>query len=314
MNRSDIKKTPGRLVFNSVSLFSKLNTFIEAKLVNETFAVGTDGQGELDQRDKEAHYEISITPDGRLNTTIAAMLWPYGNPTIGTGIFNDTDKPLAVHGQDGTLETYTAAALSEMPQVKFSSIETLVGAAKFLALRGNNKDWAEANSLVTQADTGGSMADAGFTPSGIITQGYTATWTGISGFADFDTLDGFNFETRVTFSDDMTDRAGLLNKRIKTVEARVRCSPMGPTRQQLLTNAKLQGTGAGRGRSKQSGSADLTITGDDDVDYLVLKNAALTEHVQRWGSEQIRNGDVAWVATRSFSSGVPGALFTIPLT
>jgi hypothetical protein len=282
--------------------------------VSEMFAVGTDAAGELDQRQKEAHYRINITLDGRITSTLAAILWPYGNPTIGSGIFTDTDFPLVVHGSDASIETFTAAALETMPPLKFSSVESAVGQATFLALRGNNMDWNDANSLVTQADSGGSVTDSGFAPSGIITQPYLATWGAISGFADVDTLDGFNVEFNVQFSDDATDRQGLINRRLKSVSARVRCTPIGPTRQQLLTNLKIQGSGAGRGVTRQTAGADLSITGDDGTDYFVLKQAILTDHVQRWGSEQIRNGDVAWVCTRSFSSGTPGALFTIPLT
>lgn len=312
MNRSDIKKTPGRLVFKSSSFLAKLNTAIEARLVSEMFAVGTDTFGELDQRQREAYFRILITPDGRLTSTLAAILWPYGNPTIGNGIFTDTDFPAVIHGSDASLDTFISAALEEMPPIKFSSIETAIGQATLLALRGNNMDWDDANSLLTQAASGGSTTDTGFAPSGIITQPYLATWGAITGFADFDTMDGFNVEFNVQFSDDVTDRQGLINRRLKSVSARVRCNPIGPTREQILSNMTLQGTGAGRGKTRQAAGADLTITGDDGVDYFVLKQAILTDQVQRWGSEQLRVGDVAWVCTRSFNVGVPGALFTMP--
>lgn len=311
MNRSDIKKTPGRLVFKGSSFLAKLNTAIQARLVSEMFAVGTDAHGELDQRQKEAYHRIIITPDGRLNSTLAAILWPYGNPTIGSGIFTDTDYPAVIHGSDASLETFVSAALEEMPALKFSSVDTIIGAATFLALRGNNMDWDDANSLVTQADSGGSTTDSGFAPSGIVTQPYLATWGAKTGFADMDTLDGFNVEFQVQFDDDVTDRHGLINRRLKSVSARVRCSPFGPTRQQILTNLAIQGSGAGRGRTRQSGGADLTITGDDGTDYFTLKQAILTDQVQQWGSAVVRNTDVAWVSTRSFTSGVPGALFEI---
>jgi hypothetical protein len=312
MNRSDIKKTPGRLVFDSVSLYSKLNTAIEAQLVSELFAVGTDLHGELDQRQREAYYRVRITPDGRFTSTIAAMLWPYGNPTMGTGIFTNTDKPLVVHGSDASLETFGAAALEEMPAMKFSSIETIVGPATFLCLRKNNVPWSTANSLLTQADVGGTLADAGFTGPGLIeTQPYLASWGAKTGFGDMDTLDGFNVEFQVAFSDDTTDATGLINRRLKTVTARVRCNPIGPTRQQIFDAMELQGSGAGRGVSRQANAADLDIADESGTVYFSLKNAILTDKVQRWGSEQLRVGDVAWIATRSFIGGEPTQLFEI---
>jgi hypothetical protein len=230
---------------------------------------------------------------------------------MGAPLFTNTDKPLVVHGSDTSLETFGAAALEEMPALKFSSIESLVGQATFLCLRKNNVDWDAANSLVTQADVGGTLADGGFAPSGIITQPYTAAWGAKAGFTDLDTIDGFNVEFQISFSDDMTDRQGLVNRRLKTITARVRCNPVGPTRQQILAALEIQGAGAGRGVSRQANAADLTITGDNGTDYFKLKNAILTDKVQRWGSEQLRIGDVAWVATRTFSAGAPGALFEL---
>jgi len=315
MLRSDIKKTPGRLVFDSVSLYSKLKTFIEARPVSEMFAVGTDGHGELDQRQREYYYRVNITPDGRLSEAIAAMLFPYGNFTKGAGILSDTDKPLVIHGADASLTTFKAAALETMPNLRFSSIETLIGPATFLCVRGHTSgaldEWDAANSLITQAGSGGSMADVSFTPAGIITQPYTSNWGAKTGFQDTDTIDGFNVEFNITFADDMTDRRGMINRRVDTVQARVRCSPLGPTRQQILEAMEIQGAGAGRGKTRQANGADFTITGDDGTDYFTLKNAILVDQVERWGTEQIRIGDVAWMATRTFSAGSPGALFEV---
>lgn len=311
MNRSALKKVPGRLLFDSVSLFSKLNTNIQSQLVRETFEVGTDPHGVSDVRDKEAYWRVTITPEGRLTSGIAAVLWPYGNPTIGSGIFTDTDKPLAIHGNDSSLDTFTAAALESMPSLKFSSVDTAIGQATFLCLRGNADEWTTANSLLTQADTGGTATDATFDPADIITQPYFATWGAVTGFADMDTEDGFNVEFTVNLSDGGTDALGLVNKYITSVTAMVRCIPIGPTRQQLLTNAKIQDTGASRGRSHTSGGADLTITGEDTTDYFVLKNASLTTQVLRHGSNILRVGEVAWMANRAFTTGVPGALFQV---
>lgn len=315
MLRSDIKKTPGRLVFDSVSLYSKLNTFIEAKPVSEMFAVGTDGHGELDQRQREYYYRVQLTPDGRLTSTIAAMLWPYGNPTIGNGILTDTDRPLVIHGQDASLTTFKAAALETMPNLRFSSIETMIGQATFLCVRGHSAgvldEWDTANSLITQSNSSGSMTDVGFTPAGIITQPYTAAWGAKTGFTDIDTYEGLNVEFNLTFADDTTDRRGMINRRIKTVQARVRCSPFGPTRQQILDAMEIQGVGAGRGKTRQANGADFTITGADGTTYFTLKNAILVDQVERWGSDQIRIGDVAWMATRTFSAGSPGPLFQV---
>ena len=74
MQRSSLNRVPGRLAFNSVSLYSKLGTTIDTDLVYSQEAIGVAGLGKIDNRDKEAYDEIAITPDGRISTAIAAVL------------------------------------------------------------------------------------------------------------------------------------------------------------------------------------------------------------------------------------------------
>src|SRR5580698_7048420 len=98
MLRSNLNRIPGRLAFNSISLYSKEGTTIDTDLVYSQEHIGIAGLGKVDNRDKEAYDEITVTPDGRMSAAIAAVLWPYSNPTIGQGIFTDTDVPAVVHG------------------------------------------------------------------------------------------------------------------------------------------------------------------------------------------------------------------------
>lgn len=309
MNRSDIKKTPGKIVFRTISLLAKLGTFIEQTPVLEQFDIGTDASGPLGKRWKEAYDRIKITPDGRFTSGIAAVLFPYLNPTIGSGIFSDTDFPLVVHGSDASLETFTAGALEEMPGITFSSIETLIGPATFLCLRGDNMDWDDANSLVTQADSGGNAVDTGYTIAGVVTQPYQMTIGSLTGFADIDTFDGIRLEPKIEYSDDTTDRHGLVNRRIKSVGMRLRFIPVGPTRQNVLTALAHQGSGAGRGKALATHS--VTVTGDDGTDYVNLPAATFVAQAQRWGSEQTRIGECALECVRNLTAGAPGAIATM---
>lgn len=107
MQRANLNRVPGRLAFNGISLYSKGGTTIDTDLVYSQETVEVAGIGKIDNRDKEAYDEITITPDGRMTTAIAAVLWPYANPTIGTGIFPSTDVPAVVHGNDNSLDTHT---------------------------------------------------------------------------------------------------------------------------------------------------------------------------------------------------------------
>lgn len=313
--RANIQRIPARFVYNTgtpVSFLAKEGTVIDQALVYEGLDVGAAGIGLTDKRDKEMYYRVSFTPDGRLTTAIAAALFPYANPTIGAGIFTDTDITGIVHGQDSSLDTYTSVALEKMPELYFHPEKTLLGQCTWLAIRGSATDWSGANSLVTQANTGGTFADSAFTNAGIITQNYTLTWGAVTGFATAtDFYDGLTFQPTVTFEDDMPARYGLYNKRIKSVGGIVRGIPLGQTRQNILSALQAQGTNAARGASRASTGATLTITGVDASTPLILYGASLIEQKQAWGVTALRQGEIAWMATPTLTAGVRGAYFAV---
>lgn len=315
MLRSSIQRIPARFVYNTgtpVSFLAKEGTVIQQDLVYEGMDVGVAGLGLIDKRDSQMYYRVSFTPDGRLTTAIAAALYPYANPTIGAGIFTDTDITGIVHGQDASLDTYSSVALEKMPEMSFHPDKTLLGACSWLAIRTSNTDWSGVNSLVTQANTGGTFTDSAFTNAGIVTQNYTLTWGSVTGFASAtDFYDGLTFQPAVAFEDDVPARYGLYNKRIKTVGGIVRGIPLGQTRQNILAALIAQGTGAGRGASRAANGFDLTITGADASTPLILKGATLMDQKQAWGITQLRQGEIAWMATPTITAGVRGTYFTV---
>lgn len=314
MNRSIIKRIPGRLVFNGVSLYSKEGTTIAQELQYTQVKIGAAGLGDVDNRDDEAHYKITITPDGRISPTLAAVLWPYANATIGAGIFSDIDVPAQIHGNDNSLDTYVSVAVNgNMPQMIFHPTKTLVGELELLALRANNLNWIDANSLLTEADTGGTFVDANFSRTNIITQDYQLTWGNVTGFASLDFVDGLTFEPRVEYVDDTVAPHGLFNRHIKNVGGIVRGIPLGPTRQQIQTQLKIQGAGAGRGTSGAAKAFPLDIIGADGKTYLHFDLAQLVQSKKEHGVEQLRVGEVAWELIPALTNGARGPFFTTPI-
>lgn len=317
MQRSSLNRIPGRLAFNGISIYSKEGTTIDTDLVYSLEAVGAAGLGKVDNRDKEAYDEIQITPDGRMTTTIAAVLWPFSNPAIGTGIFSDTDVPAVVHGNDNSLDTHAAAAVVQMPQMMFHPVKTLVGALKLLCLRGHTgtqvSAWSAANSLRTFANAGGTFADATFAAAGIIMQDYTLTWGAVSGWAGLDFYDGLTFEPKIEFVDDNVAVHGLFNKRIKSVGGMLRGIPIGVTRTMIDTQLQIQGAGAVRGASGAAKAFPVTLTGADGKVYLSFPLGQLVKSKFQNGVEQLREGEVAWEALPAVTAGVRGAFFTNPI-
>jgi hypothetical protein len=314
MLRSDLHRIPGRLAFNGINIYAKGGTTIDQELQYALEPVHVAGIGQQDNRDKEANYKIMVTPDGRMTTAIAAVLWPYSNPVIGAGIFTDTDVPAIIHGNDSSLDTYKAAAVETQPQMIFHPNKTLVGQMTLLALRGHTTGaldpWATANSLLTEADSGGTFVDAAFTTAGIITQDYTVTWTGIGSWTAVEFYDGLTFEPKVEFVDDEVAVHGLLNRRIKSAGGILRGIPIGQARSAIQTALKIQGAGAARGASGAAKSAAITVTGADGKVYLAFPLGQLIKSKKQHGVVQLREGEVAWEALPVLTAGVRGAYFT----
>lgn len=308
---------PGRLAFNGISLYSKEGTTIDTDLVYSQEAIGVAGLGKIDNRDKEAYDEINITPDGRMTAAIAAALWPYNNPTIGTGIFTDTDVPAAVHGNDSSLDTHAAAALVQMPQMIFHPVKTLVGALKLLCLRGHTSSavnpWSTANSLRTFAASGGTFADTTFNAAEIVTQDYQLTWGSLSGWSGLDFYDGLTFEPKIEFVDDNVAVHGLFNKRIKSVGGMLRGIPIGVARAAIDAQLNIQGAGAGRGTSGAVKAFQVTVAGADGKTYLSFPLGQLVKSKFQNGVEQLREGEVAWEALPNLAAGVRGAYWSNPI-
>ena len=313
MNRSALNRIPGRLAFNGISIYSKKDTTIDTDLVYQQEEVGAAGLGKLDNRDKEAYDEITLTPDGRLTPTIAGVLYPYTNPTLGAGIFTDTDVPAVVHGIDNSKDTHASAALVQMPQMIFHPTKTLLGQIKLLCLRANAAAWSGANSLRTFSDTTGTFTDAAMTTAGIVTQDYTVTWGAFGSWSTLEFYDGLTFEPKIEFVDDNVAVHGLFNKRIKSVGGMLRGIPLGVTRAAIDTQLKIQGTGAVRGASGAAKAATVTVTGADSKVYLTFPLGQLVKSKISNGVEQLREGEVAWEALPVLTSGVRGAFFTTPI-
>ena len=317
MQRSSLNRVPGRLAFNAISLYSKEGTTIDTDLIYSQEPVGVAGLGLLDLRDREAYAEITLMPDGRVNGAIAGVLWPYNNPTLGTGIFTDTDFPAVIHGLDASLDTYGAAAVLAMPPMYFHPVKTLIGQLKLLCLRahsaGQVDPWSTANSLRSYANSGGSFADPSYSNSAAITQDYTLTWGAISGWASLDFYDGLTFEPKIEYVDDNVAVHGLFNRRIQSVGGLLRGIPIGVTRSMIDSQLQIQGAGAGRGASGAAKAAPVTVTGADGKVYLSFPLGQLVKSKIQNGVEQLREGEVAWAALPNFAGGLRGPYFTTPI-
>jgi hypothetical protein len=304
--RTSLVVGPAKVTQNGGTFFTLGN--IEPRLDIETLEIVNDMHGKVDERVIEVPVDVGFVPEGAWMGANIAALWPYGNPTFGASVFGAVDKPMVIHGNDGAIHTIHASALTKMPSLFLSATKTMIGEARFRGVRKDNTEWTAADSLYSI--TSGAYAHPAFSPANIKVQRYTAAVAGLAGFTSFDTEDGWTIDFETTLTYITTDGGGAVDAKIGNVSVMAKCKPIGPTSQQIVDALKYQGAGASRGRSI-AGAADLVITGEDTTTIITINKPGLKQAGFRFGSTVLRQGEIGFVATRSFAAGVPGALFTL---
>lgn len=308
--RSSIITGPAKIVRNSLACHTQGD--VEVREVIDRMPVVVDAYGTIDDRAIDATVTISFTPDGRWSSDIRSLLFPHLNPTVGSDIFTASDVPLTIHDSNSHLHTVIASACTKMPQIILRPNATMLGACEFLGIRGTGADWNDENKLYTQAGSGGTLADAAFTIAQIKTQIYSGVWSGITGFSSaFYTVDGWTVDSEVEMERIQIDEVGTVKAVLKSVRFMAKCRPLGVSYANITAALKSQGTGGSRGRSLAATAADLAITGEDGSTIVTLKSANLYEGGFKFGATQVRDGELAWITTRPFSSGVPQAVATL---
>lgn len=306
INRTTILRGPGTVIYNTgndaQTIFDA--TGITAEVESSTQEIPSSVSGTIDTIKTDQIGTVKFTPCGQLSDDLLALLYPYGNPTIGARVFADTDVPLAVHSVAGTKVNFVNAALTTMPPILLSPVKTAFGEAVFTALLGLGKAPGDSNSFFTTASA--TYAAGGPDPSGIVGVQYAATFGSLN---ILDTLDGWTVTPELSLDPVTTDLLGTVDYTVGGVTVTATCTPLGLTEAQILGALPIT---KGRGQSL-TGSNDLVIAGAGGL-TVTLKNATMMRGPLQWGNTALRAGEVAFVAHRSFSSGTPGAIFTVEMT
>jgi len=287
---------------------------ISIDVSHETNILSTSAHGQVDERSSDSIVEATFTPEGRWTSASRALLWPYGNAVPGDSIMG-ADTPTLFHGSDGGLHTIPASAVTSMPSIFLSASRTMIGPVTIRGVRKTGVEWSGAESLYATSPTGSTFADATFAEAELIIQKYTGAWAAIGGFDAIETVDGWTIDFDLQIDPIVTDDLGTVDFRYRSLAVSARCTPVDPLPAEILVAQQIQGTGAARGRSLAAGpgavASDLIITGANGTTVITLKNAALKGVGFRFGASVLREGEIAFVAGRPFTTGVKGAIFTL---
>lgn len=304
IDRTTIITGPALVTYGGQTFWSKGN--IVLKPVFARFPIQTAAFGKVTERPIDRRFTITFEPSGRWTDALAAVLWPYGNTTLGTSIIGASDKALVIHGRDGVKFTFHNAAITAMPAIRAAVNQTAVGSVTFTAICAKNVDPTNAAAYYTVASQS-YPGDSGFAISDIPTAPSTQAWGASPPWDSFKTESGWEISFNMGIQDMTVDGLGTQDLLLTSLDVSAKAAVVGPTVAQVLT--ALQ--------SNQAFGTDLagdtllisSLTGG--APEISVSNAALVDAECRWGSTDKRIGTCEWIATRSITGGTPDPLFTV---
>lgn len=306
-NRNSIIQGAGAVKIGSVQMYSKGD--IDATLDPESFQVGVSGYGTVDERLADSVGKITFTPSGRCTAEILAALFPYQTPSIDSSIFPAADVPTEIHAILGSKVVFHNTAVTAMPSLRLSAKETVFsGNVELMCLPALNTARSAANAIFTGPTVAAFTTNIDYTA--IKTLPYVATWGTGGGAVAIDTKDGWTIDFEVSVEPFVVADYGTLLARLKSVTARAKCQPISHG-EDLLALMQTQGTTAVIGSSMRTGK-DLQIVATGGLD-VTLYDAVPMSGPLKWGESQLRGTELGFTATRKFTTGVPGALFSIAM-
>ncbi len=298
IDRVLILKSPGFITWNSATLLSQGDITVE--LITEYFEVGSSTFGTVSRRVRDRRVEISLTP---LMWNDLAKLFPYATKAIGDTIYGATDVPLVITPRNGAPLTVANVAITQMPSIKLSATQSIMGAMKFTGLCANAADPATVASFYSFGTVGTNVAQTGLDLTKIPNALYSLALNAVN----YRSADGFAVEFDLGLDADKPDGDPTINMRLTQLDARLRFTPVGLTEAQYASLLAL-GMAFGIGAAPTGYAAAVTSGGGPAV---TLGNTIVTTGRVGYGPTTDRTGEIVLQSVRTVTAGALVALWTI---
>ncbi len=232
------------------------------------------------------------------------------NNGTGTNRFV-VNNPLTIQTIDpanGQLITLFNAAVTKMPDINATATATLLGDVEFEAFIVDGSALSDAASLYS-IQSSPYQGDTTFDPANILTQPINVSWGAVAPWDSFYTKNGVKISFNLALQNIDIDGYGILSKRISDLSVMAKLTPIGAEASDLLTALQLQGSGAAIGRSMGQNGHNLNLSATGF--YARLYQAGLQGGPELFSRSKDRIGEITFIATRSFTAGVPNALFFV---
>lgn len=299
-SRTSIVRGPGTVSYAGSAIFDADG--IDAEIESSVSEIPSSISGSIASIKTDQVGRISFTPCGQLSAALLSLLYPYANPTVGASACGTADRALTVHSLAGVKVTFPNAVLSKMPELRLSPVKTAFGAVEFAAAVALAKSPETAGSLYS-VETAAYSSGAP-DPDGITGAAYAGTFGDL---AIADTLDGWTVTPEITLEPVAVDSIGTIDWTVGAVSCTATCTPVGLSESQILAALPIN-----KARGSILGGDDLVISGAGGL-KVTLKNASLVRGPLRWGTTDLRAGQIQFTAHRTFTDGTPGPVFSVEL-
>jgi hypothetical protein len=303
LDRTKILRGPAKITFNSQTFFSRGDvtvTFATALFDKASAAYGRHGQGVSDKRVTVAFTPVTYT------AAQAAVLCPYPATAVGASIYGAADSPMVITPISGQPLTIANAAVTTLPNMRFSAIQALwSGDVTLTGLCANNADPALPASYYTWGTLAtGVNIGSDWLPGNDLYLPYVGT----RGGTDYQAREGFAINFNLNLSEYKPDNLGTVDMFLIDHTASLSFIPAGNTEAEIESLVSNFGLKIGAGATP----ADWVLAGPDAGDLLfTLKNATpAAENTRTYGQDADRFGELTFEAQRSVNAGAPVALYS----
>lgn len=294
IQRSAIIGGPAKVALGTKSFLAVDDITFNVEIT--TNPVVTSMYGIVDDTVSDVVVRVGMTPLGiwREMSTLIPPFYTNGRP--GARLFGNEDVPLKIWSNNQDLYTVTSAAVIKPPSLHLGADKPLYGPMEFIGVIGNGKDMGDMASLYQiqyfQPDPTGETNLSDFKQ-----QQYTAVWGNVMGFGGpngFIAEDGWTIDWDVTM-EPVKIQGRTIDYKLKSMRAMARCTPIGPSADNIDMALRIQGPQSRLGQSLGAGAiGDLMITGEDGSS-IWLSKAVLKEAGFVFGGRALRNGELGWV-------------------
>lgn len=271
----------------------------------QAFDVESSELGVIDQRASEIMATVKFTPVGVVDADGVAILWPHLAKLPGQSLFGSGDVTVKIRPVAGSTHSddtihLANAAVTKMPDIVISAVQTQVGEVEVRGILADDDDWDVHSHWWSDSD--GAPTLETLSPSNIPTTPGTVAWGGY--YTNIKTAEGVTISFDMQTQDEVEDEEGIYDITLTGLSAKASLTPVaGASVGDFASELGLYDVEFLRGSSIPR--HDLVVTSRDAGGLAVtVYNAALRQLPLAYGATSRRVGQLTFEGLRGTGNAV----------